>query len=458
MLFNAPPTGQLQIVTTAAVFLGISWITLGLRFWVRLVVIKNPGWDDVVLLLTALIFTGFCTSVILVETIGGANRANDLNFAQLIRLVGMVIAALELYIATMVVFKISLAIFYLRIVIRTWQRYVVIGACVINTIYGVFLFFTALFNCGNPSNYLLNEVKGACLSDTTTNGIQLAGCILNAATDGIFALLPVSILYKAAIPLPAKFLSGFILLLACGGSIVSVIRIRYIDGLVPGPDFFSTMINLCILSIVECGVGISAASAATLRPLFRSLMEQVRPVITSQGSNAVKGKSSPGYSVNARSSHVMSPPPENHELFEFEDRDYVSRFSRWSDWRLGSAQKGLRAKGRLATTGTDVHVPESNQHTAKYSVAYEVLERDTSISPVRQLPPPLEPPQPPPKSGEQVITRKLSVGDRGMSAPISHIASQISPTTASHMLSAVNVDRRGRGSPDWEHPDSDDLW
>jgi len=368
----------------------------------------------------------------------------------------------------MVVFKISLAIFYLRIVIRTWQRYVVIGACVINTIYGVFLLFTALFNCGNPSKYLINEIKGACLSNTVTNGIQLAGCILNAATDGIFALLPVSILYKAAIPLSAKFISGFILLLACGGSIVSVIRIRYIDGLVPGPDFFSTMINLCILSIVECGVGISAASAATLRPLFCSLMQQVRPVITSQGSNAVKGKSSPGYSVEARSSQAMSPPPGNHELFEFEDRDYVSRFSRWSDWSLGPGQKGSRAKARLGTTGMDV--PESNQQTAKDSVAYEVLERDTSISPLRPLPPPPEPPQPPPKSGEQVVTRTkskrtksqikrtLSVRDRGISAPIPHIVSQISPTTASHMPSAFNVDRRRRGSPDWEYPDGYDPW
>lgn len=53
MLFNAPTTGQVQILITAAIFLAISWITLGLRFWVRFVVIKNPGWDDAVLLFTA---------------------------------------------------------------------------------------------------------------------------------------------------------------------------------------------------------------------------------------------------------------------------------------------------------------------------------------------------------------------------------------------------------------------
>lgn len=53
MLFNTPTTGQVQILATAGVFLAISWITLGLRFWVRFVVIKNPGWDDAALLFTA---------------------------------------------------------------------------------------------------------------------------------------------------------------------------------------------------------------------------------------------------------------------------------------------------------------------------------------------------------------------------------------------------------------------
>ena len=39
---------------------------------------------------------------------------------------------------TMILFKIALAIFYFRIVVRYWQRWTVYIALAINTVYGLF--------------------------------------------------------------------------------------------------------------------------------------------------------------------------------------------------------------------------------------------------------------------------------------------------------------------------------
>ncbi|USW49414.1 hypothetical protein Slin15195_G027330 [Septoria linicola] len=328
MSFNAPGPGDKRngIFAVSAIFLSTVWITLSLRIWVRLAIIKNQGWDDALLVFAALIFTGYCVVVIMIETIGGAPKVNELDFAQLNGLVGMVIASFDLYVATMIFFKISLALFYLRIVMRTWQRYTVVATAVLNTVYGIFLFSAALFNCGDPSRYLENELKGVCMTVRTIYIIQLSGCIINATTDWIFAILPIFVLAKATMPLRTRVSAGFILLLACCGSIVSMVRIRYLEGLKPGPDFFSTAIDLCIWTIVECGLGISAASAATLRPLFHSLMIPV-PETVSRSSIRLHCKALPGYSAEPSSSYPFSPPDYVHDL---EDQGYISRFSRWS--------------------------------------------------------------------------------------------------------------------------------
>jgi hypothetical protein len=229
----------------------------------------------------------------------------------------------------MIFFKISLATFYLRIVIRSWQRYLVIGAVTINTLYGSFTFFMALFNCGDPSKYLTHELAGMCLPQSTLYAIQLSGCLINAATDWIFAILPIFVLVKATMPLIAKLSAGFILLLACCGSIISLVRISFIKGLTPGPDFFNTVIDLAIWSIVECGLGISAAAAATLRPLFRDWMETGR-ISFPQGSNRRSAYNAGTQSSDPQGSKSGTRSSTMHENQDVENLGYLRRISRWS--------------------------------------------------------------------------------------------------------------------------------
>lgn len=49
-----------------------------------------------------------------------------------------VISAFTSYIMTMILFKVALAIFYFRIVVRAWHRWTVYIALALNTTYGLF--------------------------------------------------------------------------------------------------------------------------------------------------------------------------------------------------------------------------------------------------------------------------------------------------------------------------------
>lgn len=48
-----------------------------------------------------------------------------------------IISAFTLYVMTMILFKIALAIFYFRIVVRRWQKNVIYVALAVNTTYGL---------------------------------------------------------------------------------------------------------------------------------------------------------------------------------------------------------------------------------------------------------------------------------------------------------------------------------
>ncbi|RAR01793.1 integral membrane protein [Stemphylium lycopersici] len=70
----------------------------------------------------------------------------------------------------------------------------------------------------------------------------------------------------------AKLLVAGILAFAAIGSTGTVIRMGYLHTIVEGPDFLYATTDVALWSTVEPGIGITAGSIATFRPLVRHLM------------------------------------------------------------------------------------------------------------------------------------------------------------------------------------------
>lgn len=190
---------------------------------------------------------------------------------------------------TMILFKIALAIFYFRIVVRTWQKWTVYSVVAVSTTYGLFYasilaviciaaanllqFFIVLFRCGDPPDYLENQLEGKCFSNELLYGINMAAGVINAATDWALAILPIFVLRRADLNLRTRLAVCFVLMLGSLGSIVSVVRLPYIEGLAMGPNFFRGAVDITIWSVIEPGFGITAACLVTLRPLFTCVGE-----------------------------------------------------------------------------------------------------------------------------------------------------------------------------------------
>src|ERR1700759_3543282 len=94
------------------------------------------------------------------------------------------------YVITMGIFKISLGLFFLRILVARWARRVVYGVLFAFSLYSVGYFFFVVFGCGVPGggSYWMRKIANECASDSITLGLGYALAILTAGTDLIFLM------------------------------------------------------------------------------------------------------------------------------------------------------------------------------------------------------------------------------------------------------------------------------
>jgi hypothetical protein len=234
--------------------------------------------DDWTILVAAIGFIGFCIIAFLLANEEARNpvfSAETGNGVITILLAGEVV-----FQATCLVFKLSLTIFYRKFLIVEWQRWLILACgffycstCVV----GIFL---ATFQCGLPTNLMHKHITGQCVKLQAFTALLYVHGILSAATDWVFALLPIITLYNSNLSRAAKISSSCLLLLACGGSVAAVARTattgKYLlrpEYLNPNlrPNYYAISAPMINLTVIEVGLGITAVSLACLRPLLRSM-------------------------------------------------------------------------------------------------------------------------------------------------------------------------------------------
>lgn len=146
----------------------------------------------------------------------------------------------------------------------------------LNTIINIYHILFIIFMCGHPGNFLINALEGMCVSNSVILGVAYEQGVVTTSTDWIFAALPVTILWHTKMDRRTKSVCALLLSLGAFGSLCSIVRFKYINGLSITPDFFWNAANISIWSTIELGTGIVAGSLATLRPLFRQLFYSAR--------------------------------------------------------------------------------------------------------------------------------------------------------------------------------------
>jgi len=118
------------------------------------------------------------------------------------------------YTVTMIMLKVSLSIFLLRIMVKGWQRLIIYSAATLSVLFGISMFFWVTFQCGyvkNASVFINRISAGQCVSWDASLGMSYAYAGVITMTDLVFAILPWFMLRDTKMTTKAKITVGLIL-------------------------------------------------------------------------------------------------------------------------------------------------------------------------------------------------------------------------------------------------------
>jgi len=122
------------------------------------------------------------------------------------------------YVLTLIAFKISLGLFFMRITTMLWHRYTIYGAMIVSTILGLAYFLCTIFACRYSGSEWESNVQKwwstHCIPIPIIVDLTYAHAAIVSATDWAFVVLPLAILRKTKMPPREKITVGFILFLA----------------------------------------------------------------------------------------------------------------------------------------------------------------------------------------------------------------------------------------------------
>lgn len=169
----------------------------------------------------------------------------------------------------MMCIKISLGFYFLKIfTIQRVPRAIIYLVLIFTAMSSFVYFISTVRPCLSKAG---RAYGGKCPDEYTPFSTQYS--FVNVIGDLIFSGLSILALWRIQLNRAVKLVAGSLLLLGTIGCLASIMRVA--AALYAFPNVFVHPLDgsvIELLSLVESGLGISAASSITLRPLFRRHM------------------------------------------------------------------------------------------------------------------------------------------------------------------------------------------
>ncbi|KAJ5641362.1 hypothetical protein N7490_005362 [Penicillium lividum] len=269
---------NLAIKVVAAVFMSIACVAVILRCYVRSWLVKAFGWDDAAMVVAMCFYAMFSGCMIGASLHGNGRHWYSLEPEE--RVVAMKYWWLcEVAFCLASIFcKISICMFLMRICVKRlhmWILYNVMGATVLA---GLVFLLLMLLQCRPMSFFwtrmahhpVVNiEGEGHCINMEIIVAMSYVYSAFAAMCDFTVGLLPIFVVHNLQMKRRTRLVVIGILSMACIASSAVIVRIPFLDTFNDLNDFLYTTVQIAIWSNLEIGLGITAGSLATLRPLVR---------------------------------------------------------------------------------------------------------------------------------------------------------------------------------------------
>ncbi|PYH95661.1 integral membrane protein [Aspergillus ellipticus CBS 707.79] len=264
---------SLEVRAVAAAFVSVACVTVLLRIYVRGWVVRAFGPDDWAMVFAMVFYTMFSGCMIGGSLWGTGRRFADLTAQQRVTAMEYWWLCEIAYCFSAVGCKISICIFLMRITVRRLHIWILWSVMCMTVIAGIVFMFIMLLQC-RPLQYFWTrkafnpDIHGTCMDIQIVIAMTYVYSGFAALCDFTVGILPIFLVRKLHMKQQTKMAVVGILSMACIASSATIIRIPWVHTFAD-PDFLYATVEIAIWSNIEIGLGITAGSLATLRPLVR---------------------------------------------------------------------------------------------------------------------------------------------------------------------------------------------
>ncbi|KAI1816769.1 hypothetical protein GGS20DRAFT_593978 [Poronia punctata] len=287
-----------QLVVIASVCIGLCFLTVCLRCYVRFFILSlfrvedwlavwtlvhrnfhlPPALADPALIRTIQVWSIAYTACILLGIrYGGGKHTKAVPVENMPMVLQMRWAGELTYVVASMSLKLTIGIFLLRICSRAWHRFTIWTVLVVCLVFNLFYLLVAAFQC-QPVQYFWEQytnkdMVGHCVSKKVSLNSTYAAVGINAVADWVLGLLPFALVRNLDLGKRQRVSVACILALGSLASAATIVRIFYVWQLTNDTDPVYDFTDLAIWSTVENAIGLTASSIATLRPLVKSFLD-----------------------------------------------------------------------------------------------------------------------------------------------------------------------------------------
>ncbi|KAF8846925.1 hypothetical protein BDZ45DRAFT_682215 [Acephala macrosclerotiorum] len=256
------------VVITSIFFTVFSLLFVFMRLVARLGFLKNPGRDEIAIVISSLSSIALLVATLLQVKYGLGKHFENLTPDEFEKVLKCLWVAIICYNISLSATKISIILQYMRVFVgRRIQLvcWIVLGIVIAYFIQAI---LTAIWTCVPISAFWNLSEEGNCINKKF---LWFFNAAFNILTDLIIITLPMPALSTLRLPLRQKI--GLMGVFALGGFVclVSVLRLHALYIVSISTDITYDNVDAAIWSIIEVNVGIICASLPTIKPLISCL-------------------------------------------------------------------------------------------------------------------------------------------------------------------------------------------
>ncbi|KAL4953577.1 hypothetical protein BDW69DRAFT_184368 [Aspergillus filifer] len=302
-------------------------MVLALRFWTRTMILRNPGWDDILLVITWVLmvaFAGLCTAS---ATYGMGVHASDLTDEEISRGMLLLLSGQSVIAIAMGISKCAVAAFLMRIVVNKWHKAFLWFWNITIMALSILLAVVVFAQCTPIASIWDSRVKshGCPISMPKVATVM---CAWSAVLDFVLAFFPWYALWQLNMKRKEKITICMSLSLGVFAGICGIIRTTGLSALTESKDYLYATTDSVIWTNSELTTTIVCVSVPALRPLYRSIRGLTSSKDASNYNNPgsygkISGNRSrqPSYGMDTLVTSAVPRDGKNVEADEGEDVD-----------------------------------------------------------------------------------------------------------------------------------------